>query len=518
MAKKFEMGDYLKTLAQPVSNSDTGREQIEYIDVDLLDKDQNNFYQLSDLDALADNIATVGLQQPIRVRDGENGHVVIVSGHRRTAAIRKLVEEGRTDLREVPCIRERGEASPALRELRLIYANSSTRTLSSPEISQQAEKVRELLYQLKEEGYEFPGRMRDHVAEACKISKSKLARLDVIRKGLAPDIRKAYWDGPQSKSLSEDAAYTLARLPVDVQRQVVDAYRCQEQDRNGLKYLYAGTVESVTKAVNKIIIEKVKCPDGAPCSHKDAQVAHTIKVKVKSRWSDCGCEYGCCAKCNSLQSCKSVCPNLIGKQKELKAAAKSERQREAAEKEARQRPDIERIGSIWQRFGSLRAQAGLTPKQYFKLLDCEWSRLSNKAESYESGAEKMTPETELPFGYNVHLSDINRWLAAADALGCSVDYLMMRTNEPRMADEVAAEPRTCAGQTSLAAWMPGGTTPAAPCDAVADFKLGNDDGRVIRMTCRWDGKAFLFKKGKEPINSDVVRWLALPDAEERNDD
>ena len=166
MSKKFDIGDFAKTLAQPVSNSDTGREQIEYIDVDLLDKDQNNFYQLSDLDSLADNIATVGLQQPIRVRDGENGHVVIVSGHRRTAAIRKLVEEGRTDLREVPCIRERGEASPALQELRLIYANSATRDLSSAEISQQAEKVRELLYQLQEEGFDFPGRMRDHVRSA----------------------------------------------------------------------------------------------------------------------------------------------------------------------------------------------------------------------------------------------------------------------------------------------------------------------------------------------------------------
>lgn len=517
MAKKFEMGDYLKTLAQPVSNSDTGREQIEYIDVDLLDKDQNSFYQLSDLDALADNIATVGLQQPIRVRDGENGHVVIVSGHRRTAAIRKLVEEGRTDLREVPCIRERGEASPALQELRLIYANSSTRDLSSAEISRQAEKVRELLYQLQEEGYEFPGRMRDHVAEACKISRSKLARLDVIRKGLASDIRKAYWDGPQSKSLSEDAAYTLSRLSVDIQRQVVDAYRGQDQSNSGLKYLYASTVEAVTKAVNKIDGSPAKCPDGGACTHKETQVAHVVKAKVKSRWSDCGCEYGCCAKCSSLQSCKDVCPNLIGKQKELKAAAKAERQREAAEKEAKERPNVERVGAIWQRFGSLRAQAGLTPKQYFKLLDCEWSGLSNKAESYESGVEKMTPETELPFGYNVHLSDINRWLAAADALGCSVDYLMMRTNEPRMADEVAAEPRTCAGQTSLAAWMPGGTTPGAPCDAVADFKLGNDDGRVIRITCRWDGKAFLFKKGKEPINSDVVRWLALPDVEKEDE-
>lgn len=516
MAKKFEMGDYLKTLAQPVSNSDTGREQIEYIDVDLLDKDQNNFYQLSDLDTLADNIATVGLQQPIRVRDGENGHVVIVSGHRRTAAIRKLVEEGRTDLREVPCIRERGEASPALQELRLIYANSSTRALSSPEISQQVEKVRELLYQLKEEGYEFPGRMRDHVAEACKISKSKLARLDVIRKGLAPDICKVYWDGPQTKRMSEDVAYNLARLPVAIQWKVVDAYRGQATSDSGLKYLYASTVEAVTKAVNKIIIEKVKCPDGAPCSHKDAQVAHTIKMKVKSRWSDCGCEYGCCAKCNSLQSCKSVCPNLIGKQKELKAAAKSERQREAAEKEARQRPDIERVGAIWQRFGTLRERAGLTPRQYFEKIDCPYSGLIERAESLEAGREKIEPNEGVPFGYNVGLSHINRWVAAADALGCSVDYLMMRTNEPRMADEVAAEPRTCAGQTSLAAWMPGGTTPAEPCDVVSDIDLGIDGKKSMRMTCRWDGTAFLVGKGREPVGMNVIRWLALPEVEKED--
>ena len=306
---KFDMGEFAKTLAQPVSESGTGREQIEYIDMDLLDSDPGNFYELRDLDSLADNIATIGLQQPIRVRDGENGHAVIVSGHRRVAAIRKLVEDGRTDLREVPCIREKGDASPALRELRLIYANSSTRALSSPEISQQVEKVRELLYQLKEEGYEFPGRMRDHVAEACKISKSKLARLDVIRKSLDASIRKAYWDGPQSKSLSEDAAYTLARLPVDVQRQVVDAYRGQAQGDSGLKYLYAGTVEAVTKSVNKIIVGKVKCPDGAACSHKDAQVAHAIKAKVKSRWSTAGVSMAAArsaARCKAVKMCVRI--------------------------------------------------------------------------------------------------------------------------------------------------------------------------------------------------------------------
>lgn len=517
---KFDMGEFAKTLAQPVSESDTGREQIEYIDVDLLDSDPGNFYELRDLDGLADNIATIGLQQPVRVRAGEGGHVVIVSGHRRVAAIRKLVEDGRTDLREVPCIREKGDASPALRELRLIYANSSTRTLSSPEISQQVEKVRELLYQLKEEGYEFPGRMRDHVAEACKISKSKLARLDVIRKGLAPDIRKAYWDGPRNKCLSEDAAYTLARLPADIQRQVVDAHRGQDQGDSGLKYLYARTVEVVTKAVDKINGAPAKCPDGGLCTHREMQIAHAVKVKIRNSWTDCGCEYGCCAKCSTLQSCKTVCPKLIGKQKELKAAAKAEKQQEAAEKEARERPAVERIDAIWDRFGSLRARAGLTPKQYLEKIDCPYSSLSGNMERFEAGNEKLTPETGLPFGYSTHLSDVSRWVAAADALGCSVDYLMLRTNEPRMADEVAAVPRVCASQMAFAAWMPGGTTPAKPCDVVAEFDLSGDGELTSRSLCRWDGESLRFGKGGDKIEVRVVRWLALPEVEKEdgNDD
>lgn len=519
MAKKFDIGDFAKTLAQSVPESDTGREQIEYISVDLLDDDPNNFYSVRDLDELAANIATVGLQQPLRVRDGENGHVVIVSGHRRTAAIRMLVADGRDDLREVPCIRERGEVSPALQELRLLYANSSTRALTSAEISRQVERVRDLLYQLKEEGYAFPGRMRDHVAEACKISKSKLARLDVIRKNLAPDIRKAYWDRSNDGCLSEEAAYTLARLPADIQRQAVDAYRSME-GRGGLRYMHAGLIKDVTKTVEKINGKKTKCPDGGDCSHKDAQISHAVKFRVGNRWADCGCENGCCATCSTLQSCKSVCPKMLDKQKELKSAAKAEKQQAAAEKAARERPAIERIGSIWQRFGSLRAQAGLTPKQYFKLLDCEYSRLSDKAESYETGAEKLTPETELPFGYGVHLSDIDRYVAAADALGCSVDYLLMRTDDPRTADAVAPVPRPVLGQTVLSLWMPGGTTPAEPCDVVADIDLGIDGKKAMRMNCWWDGTAFLVGKNREPVGMNVIRWLALPpvEKEDENDD
>lgn len=514
MAKKFEMGDYLKTLA-PVSDPDTGREQIEYIDVDLLDRDPNNFYDLSQLDALADNIATVGLQQPVRVRDGQDGHVVIVSGHRRTAAIRKLVEEGRTDLREVPCIREKSAGSAALQELRLIYANSDTRDLSSSEISRQADRVRALLYQLQEEGHEFPGRMRDHVAEACKISRTKLARLDAIRNNLAPNIRKAYWEGPKDKSLTESAAYELSRLPAEMQNGIVSAYTTYAGSNSyGLRYLSADTVTQIAKEAEEIRSRKAKCPCGGSCTYQEGQVARVMERRVKDKWCYNPCSGKCCGECNYLESCKAACPKMRDKQKALKAQSRAQKRHEAEERQAKERPAVERITALWQRFGAMRERAGLTAKEYFEKIDCPYGRPAHDAEDHEAG-RKIDAYTELPYGYNVYLSDINRWLTAAETLGCSVDYLMMRTDEPRTADEVAAAPRSCAGQTSLAAWMPGGTTPAAPCDAVADFDLG--DGKTIRVTCCWDGEAFLFKKGKEIINADVVRWLALPEVEKEED-
>lgn len=497
MAKKFEMGDYLKTLAQPVSNSDTGREQIEYIDVDLLDKDQNNFYQLSDLDALADNIATVGLQQPIRVRDGENGHVVIVSGHRRTAAIRKLVEEGRTDLREVPCIRERGEASPALQELRLIYANSSTRDLSSAEISRQAEKVRELLYQLQEEGYEFPGRMRDHVAEACKISRSKLARLEKIQKGLASCYRDAWEAG----TLPEDTADALSSLSGYVQERIKRV--CPKTTPS------AGRIRDTAKRGEYLAVP-FKCPDGSTCTHMDKFFRHDLKAQS---WEACGGEK-CCLKCRAGGAhdpsgyCGAACAEMCSKAREKYEKAKEKKKASDAAAEMKAQSEaVRRVRSEARRVVRAADAAGLGDEVKLHY-DYGGSLTVGVLRSLSDG-------TAVDSTVKYYSGGILPWRADdaaknAKTLHCSVDYLLGLTDE---INSTAA----ASGQTSLAAWMPGGTTPAVPCDAVADFKLGNDDGRVIRMTCRWDGKAFLFKKGKEPINSDVVRWLALPEVEKEDE-
>lgn len=215
---QFNLGELIKQGKVPNLGTTQNQEQIEYIALDLIDDDPRNFYELSGLDELAANIELLGLQQPIRVRSNpeDPSRVIIVSGHRRRAAIRKLAEEDAEKWQKVPCIREHGEVSPALQELRLIYANSDTRKMSSADQAKQAERVEALLYQLKEEGYEFPGRMRDHVAQACKISKSKVARLKVIREKLHPMLMKDW----ESGRISETVAYRIAQEDEHIQNRL----------------------------------------------------------------------------------------------------------------------------------------------------------------------------------------------------------------------------------------------------------------------------------------------------------
>ena len=214
MSKKaFNLGDYLRT--EPVSKTDTA-EQLVRIPVEDIVPDPGNFYSLDGIEDLAGNIELIGLQQPLRVRpDGKR--FIVVSGHRRLEAIKRIREDNPDAFPlGVPCLVDYGEASEAMRELRLIFANSSTRVMTSAETAKQAERVTELLYQLKEQGVEFPGRMRDHVAEACRISASKLARLNAIRSNLIDAYRLA-WDAGK---LSEASAYRLSQETPKTQREI----------------------------------------------------------------------------------------------------------------------------------------------------------------------------------------------------------------------------------------------------------------------------------------------------------
>lgn len=489
MAKKFDMGEFAKVLGD-VPDLGTGREQIEYIDLALLDSDERNFYQLTDVDKLAANIELFGLQQPIRIRVNPEaeGRFIIVSGHRRRAAIQMLVDAGSEAFRQVPCIRERGESSAALQELRLIYANSDTRTLTNAEISTQAQRVEMLLYQLQEEGYEFPGRMRDHVAQACKVSKSKLARLKVIREKLDAVWMK-HWE---EDKLAESTAYTLAQMPPAHQQAI---HAGLKRKNTAVKWFYQSEAERIGKKL--AAIDQLKCKNGknSPCANADAKYRHAV---YESCWNEGSCGK-CCSKCASLGTCKDACPQLSAKIKKLRADAKAQRQQEKLAKEEKERPTIMAIQKYWNRFGEARNAADVSVKAFYKAAGMYYSHSDDeKMVKLECLEAPFTVNTNLPYGYSCTLGEAEKWVKIADLLGVSLDYLLCRTDDPK----------GMGGKAAPSGWITDGSTPAKPCDVVGKFDLGN--GQYNKVLCRWTGFAFTFPSGAS-IHLPPVAWMRLPE-------
>lgn len=481
--KNFDISKFAATL-KPVSESDhTGPEQIEYIDIGLLDGDERNFYQLTDIDELADNIQMCGLQQPIRVRAGEGGRFTIVSGHRRRAALAQLVDNGLDQFRRVPCIRETDDVSPALQELRLIFANSSTRKLTSAEIGEQAERVEALLYQLKEDGFEFPeGRMRDVVAAACNTHGSKLARIKVIREHLLSNLRPA-WDGGK---MPEQAAYALAQFPADMQMRISKAFP---------KLPNGPTLERLLKLYKEDGYRWdpcLTCPDGKECKHGDVFLRHDADALV---YEVC-CGKTCCLDCRQATAecyaCDKACAKAKAKRKEKldakkadaeKATEKHQRKLEreiqaraarlARAADAAELPDT--ATAIWSRYGG-----GYTVGKLRKFASGDFQ-----------GERVWVNELEPENIYNVDKT--------AKALHCSADYIVGLTEE-------LTPPTLPECQLMISGWMPGSTTPAEPGEFAVYIDL---DGKLVPQFFRWTGSRWEMRTGTVP-QIPVVWWMRLP--------
>lgn len=340
----FDLSSVLKN----VSDLNT-EEQLVRLDLDLLDPDPENFYSLEGLDELAGNIELVGLQQPLRVRPGEGGRFIVVSGHRRRAACMLIRDGGSEQFRYgVPCIVEYGEASDAMRKLRLIYANSSTRQLTSAELSKQSEEVTKLLYELQEQGVVFPGRMRDHVAEACKVSRSKIARLHAIRTKLVPELL-AHWD---KNEIREETAYQLSRYPGEIQQAVAE-HMAKPKVKN---WPYAGTLEGFHKKLDAAMKPQA-CPAkaGETCSNRTQRVLHDL-FNYDYAW----CRRDCCLSCaKDGRSCSFMCK--AGKDRLALDKAVEKEKEEKRKEEAASREEIEqrRLRKEAARLLALAERAGL---------------------------------------------------------------------------------------------------------------------------------------------------------------
>lgn len=497
-SKKFDLGELTRALAGDVPESGTeGRDQIEYIDIDLIDSDPSNFYELRDIPDLAGDIETVGLQQPLLVRPGEDGHVVLISGHRRRAALQLLVDEGKKQFRQVPCIRKTG-GNALVYEMQLIFANAHTRVLTNAEIGKQAARLEEIFYQLKEQGYEFPGRMIDHVAEACNIKRAKLGRLKKIEAHLAP-CYKPLWDAGQ---LPEDTADALAGLPQSVQERIKRV--CPK------KVPTANAIRNMGERLKGYFAPAFRCPDGCPCAHQDKFFRHDL---ICDGWERCG-GGKCCVECSKGgahrpdsygAACTEMCAKARAIYEKNKAKQKDSAEREAAKARSKA---VQKAMADAARIVRAADAAGLGDDTK---LESSYVALS-KLETLRGIAQGDIPKNV----NNYVLGEIipyetENLTNMAQTLHCSTDYLLGLTDQLRPA---SAEP----GQMVLAAWMPGGLTPPEECEVVADVDPG-DGGKPVRCFLRWLGGAWMFKNLNKKIDMTVIRWLRLPEVEkEENDD
>lgn len=488
----FDLASVLKDAGAQMG---TGKERLEYIDIGLIDEAPNNFYALSNIDELCANIELVGLQQPVRLRPNPDkpGRYVVVSGHRRWTAFKKLSAEGKEQYRTIPAIIEAGAASAEMQELRLIYANSGTRKMTDFELRQQAERVQDLLYRLKEQGVDFPGRMRDHVAEACRISKSKLARLQQIEKGLAKDIAKTYYE---TGLLTEATALALSRLPADDQRVIVD--RATVKKREDIRFLYESSVADQGRDLARW--REMECP---ACAGEHCINVVGLRDKLYSQtWRGyVHCGSGCCHDCPDLASCSHSCMRMQQVKQAARAEAKAAKAEEQAKQAAKDAPAINRLADLWARMGKACDAAGVSFDDVAKRADLYG--LPGESKDWLHGSTAGLKATSVPpTGYVVGMSGITSLIEMADALDVSLDYLLGRTEtmQPPAAELSEAAPQWQTGdppERGLYAVRVGG-----PTDYGVDITTFTGE--------RWIG----YGEGQQ---CRVVGWWPIPGEEDGND-
>lgn len=330
MAKGFDITSLFGDAAA-VSKSDTDR-TVTMIDIDKLQANEKNFYKVSkkDLDDLKSSIEISGILDPPSVCKADGDKYRIISGHRRCEAVRQLVKEGRKDLRMVPCF-IRSPQSAEMEELELIWANATSRVLSSPELAQQAARVEELLYQLKEQGVEFPGRMRDHVAQACKISRTKLANLHAIQTNLRAPLLDMWRKG----TLNDAQALELSRLDGGLQDRLAGLFPRMSKDDLPASAVVQ-RIGECAKAGTKWLPCGV-CPAGdgltCPSARGDAFLRHDL-----GNYYDMCQGSKCCWTCRNGRTASgyNACDSMCSRAKAARTAANQQRKdkEEAAVKKA----------------------------------------------------------------------------------------------------------------------------------------------------------------------------------------
>lgn len=250
---------------------------VQWIDIDKVVANEYNFYEVREIEILADDIYENGLYHNLVVNKESENKYIIISGERRFKAITLLNETGRRRFKKLPCkIITKNEIES---QIRLIQSNALARVLTDFETMVQVAQLKILYEAKKQKGEKFDKHIRAKIAETLNVSASKVNRLDAISQSIDP-LKQAL----KENKIGTYNASQLARLtakgqevaidiienseePVDVEELKKDIQKIEKQpmtqksfdkEMNKLKEEYISNAEKEEIKNNNAVIKKIK--------------------------------------------------------------------------------------------------------------------------------------------------------------------------------------------------------------------------------------------------------------------
>lgn len=292
--KKFDIAKFAATLPEAVPESGTTR---EIAVTDIFDNPLN-FYPKPDkgnLGELMDSIRANGMLEPPTVVPAGNGKYRLISGHSRMEAVRALsiyLDRQIADRFQTVMCRVLPSMTPEQEECAVIEANRQ-RVKSPALLAEEAERLTKIYIKRREAGEELPGRIRDRVAEAMQVKKTKLANLSAIKNGLKVPGIIVRWEAGE---LPEAAALEIARMDDETQYRLLDWI---------IDHCRTWSINNVREFRTCWTCCKHKCPDtGGFCPNAARMYAD------RYRYGEWRCA-GCCRECLNRDTCSTACRFVV---------------------------------------------------------------------------------------------------------------------------------------------------------------------------------------------------------------
>ena len=216
------------------ADEQAGRGILKYIDVGDLVPSENNFYSMPAIEELARLIELAGgVKQPGLVVPMGGGKYKLLAGHRRRLASIFLVEQGKKEYQQMPCMveeikqeeagtpEEQAEADE-LREIEeeiLLIATNGQREKTDWDKVQEATRLRGLL-ERKRKFRKVPGKTRELIAKELGTTPAQVGRYESISKRLLQDFKEEMQAGKMGISV----AYELSALSEGAQKAAFAEY------------------------------------------------------------------------------------------------------------------------------------------------------------------------------------------------------------------------------------------------------------------------------------------------------